>query len=426
MVLAPVVRDRKGEFAELFERHAGAGLRALSRRRRDRSRRPTLPKLKKTEKHDIDVVIDRVKVQPGDGPALQQRLAESFEAALRIADGRAIALEMDERRREHLCSAASSPARSAATRCPSSSRACSRSTRRSAPARPATASAQVTVFDAERVVAFPSLSLASGAVKGWDRRNAYTFSLLESVARHYGFDIDTPFEELPRRGARGAAARLGRGRDRVRLRGRGRARAARAPSSAGIRSKASCRTSSGAFARPIRRRCAKTWRATRAPSPARIATARGCAREARHVFLQPTAPSARAASRSTRSSTPRCARPGLLRDADARRRQGRDRRQGGARDPLAPEVPQRRRPQLPEPRPQRRHAVGRRGAAHPARHADRLGPDRRDVRARRAAHRPAPARQRAPDRHAAATCATSATACSSSSTTRTRSAPPTT
>ena len=54
-----------------------------------------------------------------------------------------------------------------------------------------------TVFDADRVVAFPSLSLASGAVKGWDRRNAYTFSLLESVARHYGFDIDTPFEELP-------------------------------------------------------------------------------------------------------------------------------------------------------------------------------------------------------------------------------------
>ncbi len=56
---------------------------------------------------------------------------------------------------------------------------------------------QVTVFDAMRVVAFPSLSLASGAVKGWDRRNAYTFSMLESVSKHYGFDIDTPFETLP-------------------------------------------------------------------------------------------------------------------------------------------------------------------------------------------------------------------------------------
>ena len=68
----------------------------------------------------------------------------------------------------------------------------------------------MTVFDPERVVAFPSLSLASGAVKGWDRRNAYTFALLESVARHYGFDIDTPFEELPEASAAGAAARLGR------------------------------------------------------------------------------------------------------------------------------------------------------------------------------------------------------------------------
>jgi excinuclease ABC subunit A len=66
------------------------------------------------------------------------------------------------------------------------------------------------VFDPERVVAFPSLSLAAGAVKGWDRRNAYTFSLLESVARHYGFDIETPFEQLPPSRAAGAAARLWR------------------------------------------------------------------------------------------------------------------------------------------------------------------------------------------------------------------------
>ena len=78
---------------------------------------------------------------------------------------------------------------------------------------------QVTVFDPERVVAFPSLSLAAGAVKGWDRRNAYTFSMLESVAKHYGFDIDTPFEQLPAPGPPGAAARLGRGGHRVRLRG---------------------------------------------------------------------------------------------------------------------------------------------------------------------------------------------------------------
>ena len=123
---------------------------------------------------------------------------------------------------------ASSPARSATTRCPSSSRACSRSTRRSAPARPATASAMTTVFDPERVVAFPSLSLASGAVKGWDRRNAYTFSLLESVASHYGFDLDTPFEDLPPRRAQVLLHGSGDGGDRVRLPGRRRARQAAA------------------------------------------------------------------------------------------------------------------------------------------------------------------------------------------------------
>ncbi len=190
MVLAPVVRDRKGEFVELFADMQAQG---FVRFRVDGTAHEAtdLPKLKKAEKHDIDVVIDRVKVQPG----LQQRLAESFEAALRIADGRAIALEMDSGA-EHLFSSKFA--------CP----VCSYSLPELEPrlfsfnspvgACPSCDGlGQVTVFDAERVVAFPSLSLASGAVKGWDRRNAYTFSLLESVARHYDFDIDTPFEELP-------------------------------------------------------------------------------------------------------------------------------------------------------------------------------------------------------------------------------------
>ena len=116
----------------------------------------------------------------------------------------------------------------------------------------------------------------------------------------------------------------------------------------------------------------------------------------------------------------------LVRAPGARRRQGRDRRQGDPRDLLAPEVPQRRRPQLPEPRPQRRDALGRRGAADPARVADRLGPDRRDVRPRRAVDRPAPARQRAPDRHPLPPARHRQQRASSSSTTRRRSAPPTT
>jgi excinuclease ABC subunit A len=190
MVLAPVVRDRKGEFGDLFSDMQAQG---YVRFRVDGTayEAADVPKLKKAEKHDIDVVIDRIKVQAG----LQQRLAESFEAALRIADGRAIALEMDTGR-EHLFSSKFA--------CP----ICSYSLAELEPRlfsfnSPVGACpgcdglGLVTVFDPERVVGFPSLSLASGAVKGWDRRNGYTYSLLESVARHYGFDLETPFEELP-------------------------------------------------------------------------------------------------------------------------------------------------------------------------------------------------------------------------------------
>ena len=188
-VLAPVVRDRKGEFADLFADMQAQG---YVRFRVDGAvvEAADLPKLKKAEKHDIDVVIDRLKTRAG----LQQRLAESFEASLRIADGRALALEMDSGR-EHLFSSKFG--------CP----VCSYSLPELEPrlfsfnspvgACPACDGlGQVTVFDAERVVAFPSLSLASGAIKGWDRRNAYTHSMLESVARHYGFDLETPYDHL--------------------------------------------------------------------------------------------------------------------------------------------------------------------------------------------------------------------------------------
>jgi excinuclease ABC subunit A len=195
MVLAPVVRDRKGEFSELFEDMQARG---YVRFRVGGDGAPgavveadALPELKKNERHDIDVVIDRLRSKPD----ARQRLAESFEASLRIADGRAIVLEMDTGR-EHLFSSKFG--------CP----VCSYSLPELEPrlfsfnspvgACPACDGlGQVTVFDPERVVGFPTLSLAAGAVKGWDRRNAYTHSLLRSVAKHFGFDIETPFEKLP-------------------------------------------------------------------------------------------------------------------------------------------------------------------------------------------------------------------------------------
>ncbi|TDM09753.1 MAG: excinuclease ABC subunit UvrA [Ideonella sp. MAG2] len=190
MVLAPVVRDRKGEFLELFQDMQAQG---YVRFRVDGQvlDAADVPPLKKAEKHDIDVVVDRLKT----GEGMKQRLAESFEAALRIADGRAIGLEMDTAK-EHLFSAKYG--------CP----VCSYSLQELEPRlfsfnSPVGACPHCdglgmqTVFDPDRVVAFPTLSLGSGAIKGWDRRNAYTYSMLESVAKHYGFDLETPYEELP-------------------------------------------------------------------------------------------------------------------------------------------------------------------------------------------------------------------------------------
>ncbi|UUX97756.1 excinuclease ABC subunit UvrA [Aquabacterium sp. J223] len=194
-VLAPVVRDRKGEFGELFQDLQAQGYVRfrIDGRMVDVS---DLPKLKKNDKHDIDVVLDRLRARPD----ARQRLAESFETALRLADGRALAWELPQDDggpgREHLFSSRFA--------CP----VCSWSLPELEPRlfsfnSPMGACphcdglGQVTVFDPERVVAFPSLSMASGAVKGWDRRNGYTWSVLDSVAKHYGWNLEAPFEALP-------------------------------------------------------------------------------------------------------------------------------------------------------------------------------------------------------------------------------------
>ena len=230
MILAPVARERKGEFLELFTEMQAQGY-VRFRIGRQVVEADALPVLKKNEKHDIDVVIDRVKVRAPEervhvlpnGPApdrsqagspppggsdpgsagasgpnpLRQRLAESFEAALRLAGGRAIALDMDSGH-EHLFSSRYA--------CP----VCNHSVGELEPrlfsfnspqgACPACDGLGHTdFFDPARIVAFPSLSLASGAIKGWDRRNGYYFAIIESLAEHYSFDPDTPWEDLPER-----------------------------------------------------------------------------------------------------------------------------------------------------------------------------------------------------------------------------------
>ena len=209
MILAPVAREKKGEFAELFAEMQAQG---YVRFRVDGRifEYSDLPALKKTEKHDIDVVIDRLRARAD----MQQRLAESFEAALRLADGRAIALELDAPAAATAGAPAAANALSdAAPRehlfnarfaCP----VCNYSLTELEP-RLFSFNSPVGAcpgcdglghrefFDPARVVAFPSLSLAGGAIKGWDRRNSDYFGLLESVAQHCGFDIGQPFEQLP-------------------------------------------------------------------------------------------------------------------------------------------------------------------------------------------------------------------------------------
>jgi len=189
IILSPLIVERKGEQAELFDELRAQGFIRL-RIDGEVYEIDALPKLQKTKKHTIEVVVDRLKVSPD----AKQRLAESFEVALRHSDGRALAVEMDTNN-EHLFSAKFS--------CP----VCSYSLSELEPrlfsfnnplgaCNKCDGLGQITFFDPVRVVAFPHLSLAAGAVKNWDRRNQFYFQLLTALSKHYEFDLEIPFENL--------------------------------------------------------------------------------------------------------------------------------------------------------------------------------------------------------------------------------------
>jgi len=190
MIVAPVVSNRKGEQVDLFEELKAQGF-VRVRVDGETYELDAVPKLAKTTKHNVEVVVDRLKVRAD----MKQRIAESFETALRLAEGKALAVEMDSGK-EHLFSAKFS--------CP----VCDYSLAELEPRlfsfnNPMGACpkcdglGQISFFDPKRVVAFPHLSLAAGAVKGWDKRNQFYFQMLQSLATHYGFDLDTAFEALP-------------------------------------------------------------------------------------------------------------------------------------------------------------------------------------------------------------------------------------
>ncbi|MGH8636517.1 MAG: excinuclease ABC subunit UvrA, partial [Burkholderiales bacterium] len=190
MILAPLIVGRKGEQADLFEELRAQG---FVRVRIDSvvHEIDSLPTLARNQKHTIEAVIDRLRVRPD----AKQRLAESFETALRHSDGRAIAVETDSGRSHMFSSRFACPI-------------CSYSLPELEPRlfsfnNPLGACPRcdglgaITLFDPKRIVAFAHLSLAAGAIKGWDRRNQFYFQMLTGLAAHYGFDVDTPFEQLP-------------------------------------------------------------------------------------------------------------------------------------------------------------------------------------------------------------------------------------
>ncbi|MDJ0878170.1 MAG: excinuclease ABC subunit UvrA [Halieaceae bacterium] len=195
MLLAPVIRDRKGEHLHVFDELRASGfVRArVDGRVYDLDE---VPELEKNKKHTIEVVVDRFKVRED----LKQRLAESFETALNLTDGLASICPMDEDSDE------AELLFSARFACPMCGHSISElepklfSFNSPAGACPACDGLGVRqYFDEERIVLHPEASLAEGAIRGWDRRNVYYFHMLTSLAEHYGFDIDTPFKKLSKK-----------------------------------------------------------------------------------------------------------------------------------------------------------------------------------------------------------------------------------
>jgi len=190
MILAPVVANRKGEQVDLFAELRAQGF-ARVRVNGTVYEIDDVPKLNKAQKHTVDVVVDRLKVRDD----MRQRLAESFETALRHAEGRAIALEM-EGGKEHMFSAKFA--------CP----VCSYALQELEPRlfsfnNPMGACPKcdglgvIQFFDPKRVVVNPALSLAAGAIRGWDKKNQFYFQMLTSLAAHFGFDVNAPYAALP-------------------------------------------------------------------------------------------------------------------------------------------------------------------------------------------------------------------------------------
>jgi excinuclease ABC subunit A len=192
MLLAPVIRERKGEHVQVFEQLRAQGFLRV-RVNGTIHELDEVPKLGLRQKHTIEAVVDRFKPRPEH----KQRLAESFETALRLGDGLVRLVDMDDGEAAELlfsskfscniCDYALPELEPRLFSFNSPVGAC--------PTCDGLGISQF--FDPALVVAHPERSMAAGAVRGWDRRNAYYFQMILSLARHYRFDVDTPWQDLP-------------------------------------------------------------------------------------------------------------------------------------------------------------------------------------------------------------------------------------
>ena len=194
MLLAPVVRGRKGEHAEWFEQMRAQGF-VRARVNGRVYELDEVPKLNRKLKHDIEIVVDRFKVRPD----IKQRISESFETALKLSEGLALVVPHGE---------ATEPVHTFSARmsCPH----CGYSLEELEPRlfsfnAPHGACPKcdglgtMQVFDADRVVHHPELSLAAGAIRSWDKKNAYYWHFINSLAKHYGFDPEKPWNKLTKK-----------------------------------------------------------------------------------------------------------------------------------------------------------------------------------------------------------------------------------
>ncbi len=192
MLLAPIVRERKGEHVQIFEQLRAQGF-VRARVDGEVYELDAVPSLALRQKHTIEAVIDRFRPRED----IKQRLAESFETALRLGEGIAILANLDQPKTAETTF-------SSRFSCPICDYSLSELEPRlfsfNSPvgACPGCDGLGVTqFFDPSRVVVNPQLSLAAGAVRGWDRRNQYYFQLIQSLAKHYKFDVDIPWHDLP-------------------------------------------------------------------------------------------------------------------------------------------------------------------------------------------------------------------------------------